>query len=131
MIYRKIEYDEIKKVLPLILSFCEETQADLAEIESIVSRLEQEQTVMFAAENGQICGVIGGYFIGSVGIADFFYVLPEYRGGMIGGRLHRKITEWVKNHGGQKIAIFCDDDRLPIYLKLGYQHKRHVLERGV
>jgi GNAT superfamily N-acetyltransferase len=117
--------------LPLILSFCEETKADLAEINNIITRLEHEQTIMFAAENGQICGVAGGYMVGNVGIADFFYVLPEYRKGMVGGLLHRSLTEWVKEHGGQKVAIFCDNERLPIYLKIGYKHKKHIVEREV
>ena len=131
MIYRLLPYAEIKKALPLIIAFCNETSADLEEISSIIGRLEREETVIFIAEKGEPCGIVGGYMHGNVGIADFLYVVPEHRGRLVAGRLHAAIRRWVREYGGKKIAIFCDDTRLRMYLKIGYRHKKHIVEQEV
>lgn len=129
MKYLKIKRPDTKEIHDLVRLFCEETGADSEALETIINRLPKMH--IFAALTDRIVG-IGGYFtIGDKAIFDFLYVAAPYRDQSIAGRLHRMATKHAKSIGMKRVVIFTHPDTADRYLKLKYQEKFRVLERGI
>jgi N-acetylglutamate synthase-like GNAT family acetyltransferase len=128
MIYRLLHNDEQAITHDLIRQFCIETNAGVAAWKEIIARTNMNIAV---AENGSLAGCAGYYVLGDKAIFDFLYVLPEYRNGMVGGRLHKMGTEHAKAQGVKTIVIFTYPETAQRYLKIGYKTKFHVVEKEV
>ncbi len=127
MIYRKLEPNEYERIIEMVIDFCDETNADDTAITAIITRMGEGRTTVFAAENGQLCGILGYCTAGEVAIPDFFYVLPEKRKGTVGGRLYNMAIRYAKKHGIKKAVPMVTIDKEPIYTKLGFKRSKFIL----
>jgi ribosomal protein S18 acetylase RimI-like enzyme len=130
--YRQIGFDELEKFERLLVAFCIETNADADALANILNNLESGKTKTFAAENGQICGILGYQMAGESGVVDFFYVTPENRKGFVGGRLCKMAAKYGKEKlGGKKIVAIVTEDKEPLYTKIGFKRKFYLLEKEI
>ena len=127
IIYRKLEPEEYERIIPMVIDFCDETNADDQAITAIMIRMGEGRTEVFTAENGKLCGMLGYCTSGEVAIPEFFYVLPEKRKGIIGGRLYQIVTKYVKGQGIKKWVPMVTADKEPIYTKLGFKRSKFIL----
>lgn len=79
-----------------------------------------------AIKGKRIVGGIGYMDTKPVALAEYLWVAPEFRKGIVGGLLGRKILRNIKG----KLRIVASIDRSIIYEKLGFKPIYHVLERG-
>lgn len=129
--YRQIGSDELAKFFSLLVDFCIETNADDDALALILQRIEDGRTVTFAAENGSVCGVLGYIQTGDRAIPDFFFVKPEYRQGIIGGKLMKVASKHAKMYGVKKIIPMVTEDKESLYTKLGFKRKYIMLEKEI
>ena len=89
--------------------------------------------ILIAEKDNKIVGAIG--FIVApdlykenslLAIETFWYVTPEYRGGMIGIRLIKAFERYAENLGCNRVALIHMSDSYPdmlrkLYIKFGYK----------
>lgn len=132
MIYRVSGFHEIDKFYSLLSEFCAETEADDDALAIILDNIESGKTRVFVAiDNGEYCGVLGYQKAGETAVSDFFFVVPERRKEMIGGRLFREASRDAIERGLCKIVLIVTEDKEPLYTKIGFKRKFILLEKEI
>ena len=55
-------------------------------------------------------------------------VRKEYEGIGIGSKLVRHATEWAAKMGCMRTVLYCSDDRISFYKRLGYSYRDNCME---
>lgn len=130
--YRIIKKDELNSFRSLLTDFCIETDTDDDALSLMLGRVETGTTTIIAAEDEYgVCGLVGFMVIGIRCFPDFFYVIPERRGGVVGGTLYKKCIETAKAMGAKLLLPMVTDDKIDMYTKLGFRRKLTILEKEI
>ena len=104
---------------------------------SLTSLIDGDNSCLFVAEvGGKVVGMVGAvkyphYTNSSCHVAQelFWWVRPEFRGGLTGVRLLMTVEQWAIETGCKSIVMIClpiDGPAESIYLRAGYR----ALERS-
>lgn len=117
--------EDVSVIKVIIQKFCSELgYGDTIEKQMIANILKYINYI--AIKGGRIVGGIGYVNSEPKPIAEYIWVAPEFRKGIIGGLLARRV---LKNTKG-KLRIIASVGRSAIYEKLGFKTMYHVLDRG-
>lgn len=87
------------------------------------------------AEQGDIIGFLDGMVFyepaesKTIGFGKSLYVLPEYRGKGVGGRLYIKMLGFGQERGVDALEMYCFPEKLSFWESRGFLKAQHVLRR--
>ena len=132
MRYSVLPAEKVADVRDLIRAFCVETCATPDIEEFTINGIQNGLiTAFIATDNEKVIGVLGFRKFPESYLGDLFYVIPECRGKLVGGRLHNMVKKEAKTHGVHKLIVLATGEQSQKYYKVGYKHKWHVLEMEV
>lgn len=141
MIIRRGQIGDVLKVSRLWLKMVNELAPDYTpNVEWWRSHAEQflkngNYSMFVAEEGGKLVGFLDFFLFyepstGKLhGIGQHFYVIPEYRGNCVSGKLYRNTVKAMKEKGCKVMELFCFDNEKTMWEKKGFVLKRMLLRR--
>ncbi len=129
---RLLRTDELTQAMPMMDAFHNETKApDYLRVYSKVCAIRGDLKILGAFKADMLSGILGfsetvpGKEISGL----FFFVPPELRNGIIGGRLFKK---WLELCKGKTIKAAVDSERLlKMYKKQNFKMRGLLIAREV
>lgn len=112
------------EVKTVIHAFCNELGLG-NEIEKQMVANIPTYTNYLAIRGTRIVGGIGYMDVKPVPLAEYLWVAPEFRKGIVGGLLGRKVLKDTKG----KLRILASVERSAMYEKIGFKPVYQILER--
>lgn len=91
--------------------------------------------LVVAKQEGRLIGFADGYaMLDPVsnkvkGSAQHLLVLPEYRGGTVGGRLIRQLVQRAASLGSTVLELQCSLDKVSTWERRGFTHEYAVMRK--
>ena len=143
MVIRKGNKNDILKVSRLWLQMVNElspkftpnVQMFRAHCEKFMSNGNYEMFV--ADEGGRIVGFLDFFLFpepsdGKLhGVGQHFYVIPEYRGNCVSGKLYKNTIRTMKERGCAVRELCCFENEKQGWIKKGYEPLRSIVRRDI